>query len=130
VVFLGWDYAGSNSDGERETMIRRRLRAVFLDELRAAPKTAAKKALALLGPVDRFLVHFDVDVIDFSDCPLGENYRHGEGARLDEAMAALGTLARAPGFAGVTVAQLNPDHGETEQASLIRFARGLARALA
>ncbi len=129
IVFLGWDFKGSNSNAEREAMIRRRMQIVFLDALKADPTAAATRALDLLGPVDRLVVHFDVDVIDFAECPLGENYRHGEGCTLEQAMSALGALASSPAFAGVTVAQLNPDHGEAELATLKRFSKELARAL-
>ena len=129
IVFLGWDFAGSNSDSEREAMIRRRMKVVFLDELRKNPVAAARRALDLLGPVDRLLVHFDVDVIDFAECPLGENYRHGEGCSLEQATIALSEIASDTAFSGMSIAQLNPDHGEAEQATLKRFARALARAL-
>ncbi len=130
IVFLGWDFAGSNSDSEREAMIRRRMKVVFLDELQADPQAAARRALDLLGPVDRLLVHFDVDVIDFAECPLGENYRHGEGATLAQATGALATLAARTEFSGVTVAQLNPDHGAANMATLKQFNKALARTLA
>ena len=130
IVFLGWDFGGSNSDAEREAMIRRRMKVVFLDELQNNPVAAAKRAIALLGPIDRLVVHFDVDVTDFAECPLGENYRHGEGCTLDQAMTALSTIANEGSFTGVTVAQLNPDHGEAELATLKRFSKGLAGALA
>ncbi|AXX97682.1 arginase family protein [Profundibacter amoris] len=126
IVFLGWDFEGSNSNAEREAMIRRRMNVVFLDELQADPAAAAKRALALLGPVDRLVVHFDVDVIDFAECPLGENYRHGEGATLAQATSALAHLAAHPAFSGVTIAQLNPDHGDADMATLKRFSKALA----
>ncbi len=129
IVFLGWDFAGSNSDSEREAMIRRRMEVVFLDELQADPAAAARRALDLLGPVDRLVVHFDVDVIDFAECPLGENYRHGEGATLAQATGALAALAATDAFAGVTVAQLYPDRGEENMATLKRFSAALARAI-
>lgn len=129
VVFLGWDYIGSNSDAEREVMIRRRLKTVFLDELRADPAGAARKAIGLLGPLQRFVVHFDVDVIDFADCPLAENYRHGEGCTLDQAMAALAALVADGACAGVTVTELNPDHGEADLATLKQFCKKFAKAL-
>ncbi len=129
IVFLGWDFEGSNSNAEREAMIRRRMNVVFLDELQTDPKAAAKRALELLGPIDRLVVHFDVDVIDFAECPLSENYRHGQGCRLDQAMAAIKVLASSQGFAGVTIAQINPDHGDAELATLKQFSKALAGAL-
>jgi arginase len=88
------------------------------------------RALQLLGPVDRIAVHFDVDVIDFAECPLGENYRHGEGCTLTQAMTAISTIASVPQFAGITVTQLNPDHGEENLETLKRFSQEFAIALA
>jgi arginase len=84
----------------------------------------------MLGAVDRVVVHFDVDVIDFADCPLGENYRHGEGCTLDQAMDAITLIASRPEFAGITVTELNPDHGEEEFATLKQFSKQFAQALA
>ena len=130
IVLLGWDYDGSNSDWERENIIRRDIKVVALEELKDDPVAAAKQALAMLGSVDRVVVHFDVDVIDFADCPLSENYRHGTGCTLDQAMAALSVLASKQEFAGVTVTELNPDHGEEELATLKLFSKCFAQALA
>lgn len=130
IVLLGWDYAGSNSDWERETIIRRNIKVVSLAELQANPAAAAQRALACIAPVDRMVVHFDVDVIDYADTPLSENYRHGEGCTLDQAMTALSVLASMQQFAGVTVTELNPDHGEEELATLKRFTKQFAQALA
>jgi len=53
---------------------------------------------------------------------------HGEGCTLDQAMDGLSVLAATEGFAGVSVAQLNPDHGDAELATLKRFSGALARA--
>jgi arginase len=130
IVLLGWDYEGSNSDWEREMIIKRDINVVTLDELKADPATAAKRALTMLGSVDRVVVHFDVDVIDFADCPLGEAYRHGEGCTLEQAMAAISVLTSIQEFAGITVTELNPDHGEEEFATLKYFSKWFAQALA
>ena len=130
VVLLGWDYEASNSDWERGTIIRRNINVVNLDELKADPSAAAKRALTLLCPVDRVVVHFDVDVIDFAECPLSENYQHGTGCTLDQAMSALSVIASKQEFAGVTVTEINPDHGEEAFATLKRFSKSFARALA
>ena len=129
IVLLGWSYAGSNSDTERETIIRRNIKVVELQELQMDPVAAAKRAIGLLGSVDRIVVHFDVDVIDFADCPLSENYRHGEGCSLNQAMAALSTVASESAFAGVTVTELNPDHGEEDLLTLKLFSERFAQAL-
>ncbi len=130
IVLLGWDYQGCNSDSEREAIIRRKINVVFLDELIKNPIAAANKAIKLLGEVDQILVHFDVDVIDFAKCPLSENYRHGEGCSLEDAKTAISTIADTDEFKGITVAQLNPDHGEENQKTLKQFSKALASALA
>jgi arginase len=79
---------------------------------------------------DRLLVHFDVDVIDFTDVPLSENWGRNEGLSYDAAMRALATLLASPKLAALTVTELNPDHAEEGADSLARFASGLARSLA
>ena len=129
IVLFGWDYQGSNSDWERETIIRRKINVVGVAELKADPVAAAQRAFAMLGSVDRVVVHFDVDVIDFADCPLSENYRHGEGCTFDQAMTAISVIASKQEFAGITVTELNPDHGEDEFATLKHFSKGFAQAL-
>ncbi len=130
IVLLGWDYVGSNSDWEREMIIRRAIKVVPLKDLKADPVLAAQRALLMLGDVDRFVVHFDVDVIDFADCPLSENYRHGEGCTLDHAMAVLLALSSHENFAGITVTELNPDHGEENLATLKLFSKKFSKSLA
>ena len=49
---------------------------------------------------DRILIHFDVDVIDFTDTPLSENWGRNDGLAFDVAMRALETLAASPRLAG------------------------------
>jgi len=77
----------------------------------------------------RFLVHFDVDVIDFSDVPLSENTGRGVGVTFDAAFAALDVLVRHDALLGLTVTELNPHHGAQDRSDLTRFARRLAIAL-
>lgn len=45
-------------------------------------------------------------------------------------MTALSTIASTSEYAGVTVAQLNPDHGEEDMATLKLFSRKFTQALA
>jgi arginase len=76
-----------------------------------------------------FIVHFDVDVLDFLDCPLADQPEE-RGLLLDEAMACLAVFAGSPWFGGLVVTEINPDHGDTEGATLRRFVEGIAGALA
>jgi arginase len=74
-------------------------------------------------------VHFDVDVIDFSDVPLSENTGRGIGVGFDAALAALDVLVAHEGLLGLTVTELNPHHGAQDGADVARLARALADAL-
>ena len=81
------------------------------------------------APYERILVHFDVDVLDFFDAPLAENYTRNLGLTLDQAMRALAVFAGDPKFGGLTITELNPDHGEENGATLKRFIAALTKAL-
>lgn len=126
VVLLGWGPEQAQP-GERETIERRGIDAVAVDELRSDPTAAASRALELLGDrAERVVVHFDVDVIDFTDVPLSENPGRNEGVAYADAIAALGTLLREPRLAGVTVTELNPAHVEEGAGSIERLAGDVA----
>ncbi len=119
------------TDWEREVLQRRGLAIVPVDDVAADPEGAAEIALATLVPrCDRLLIHFDVDVIDFTDAPLSENTGRNEGLGLNQAFRALRVLVASSHFAALTIAELNPDHGEKDGATLNRFVTGLVDALA
>jgi arginase len=75
-----------------------------------------------------FLVHFDVDVVDFSDVPLSENTGRGIGISFDAAFAALEVLLAHEALLGLTVTELNPHHGAEDGSDVRRFAERLAGA--
>jgi arginase len=130
VVLFGWDPEQAQPV-ERETIERRSIEVVAGDEVSADPGGAAQRALELLGDrTERLLVHFDVDVVDFTDTPLSENPGRNEGLTYDVAIRALEELLRAPALAGLTVTELNPAHTEEEAGSIVRLARDLAHGLA
>jgi arginase len=129
VVLLGWDEAQSEAH-ERAAVARLGMKVIPADEVAADPAAAAARALALLDGHGRsLLVHFDVDVVDFTDTPLSENWGRNEGIPYDAAASALHTLLASPVLAGVTVTELNPDHIEAGSGSLERLVRDLADGL-
>ena len=91
---------------------------------RAAARAALERATAAGR---RFLVHFDVDVIDFSDVPLSENTGRGIGVGFEAALAALGRPAAHDALLGLTVTELNPHHGAQDGADVARLAQALTR---
>ncbi|MBL8129034.1 MAG: arginase family protein [Chloroflexia bacterium] len=128
IVVVGHSHARS-TPWEREVIARRNVRTVPVEDVAAAPEDAARAALARLPDIDRLLIHFDVDVIDFVDAPLSENTGRNEGLTLDQALRALRVFTAHPAFAALTVTELNPLHGEADGATLERFVAGLVEAL-
>jgi arginase len=129
VVVLGWG-PDQATPHERDAIDRLELDAIPVAEVRDDPAVAAKRALHILaGETDRILVHFDVDVIDFTDTPLSENPGRNEGITYEEAMTAFEVLAASPDLSGLTVTELNPNHVEEGAGSIERLARDLAGAL-
>jgi arginase len=128
VVFLGYGPRATRPF-ELDLMARRGLAGVPVDELARDPEAAAARALDALA-ADRVVVHFDVDVVDFNDAQLSEERVRGDGVTLDEAMRALGVLARSERVSAITVTELNPDHADEQGEQLRRFVERLAGALA
>ena len=127
VVLLGWGREQATPH-ERCAVERLGLAAVTREEVRAGPAGAAARVLELLpAGCDTLLVHFDVDVIDFTDTPLSENTGRNEGIPYEDAVEALKVLL--PYAAGLTVTELNPAHVEEGAGSIERLARDLAAAL-
>jgi arginase len=114
---------------ERDVISRRGVRTVPVEDVASAPEERAQAALALLPDIDRLVIHFDVDVIDFIDAPLSENTGRNEGLTLDQALRALRVFTAHPAFAALTITELNPLHGEEDGATLERFVAGLVEAL-
>ncbi len=116
---------------EQATSERLGLRVVPVDRVRADHEAAAAAALAALEPnCDRLLVHFDVDVVDFTDLPLSEETGRNQGLPFAAAMRALGVLLASPKLGALTVTELNPDHGAAAGSTVAAFVDGLSRALA
>jgi arginase len=111
---------------ERETIERLGLESIMVENVAADPRGAAQRAAERF---ERYLVHFDVDVVDFTDMPLSENTGHGVGLRFDTACAALEELLGRPGFAGLTVTEHNPLHGAEDGSTTKALADALQRAL-
>ena len=130
VLLFGWGPEQATAF-EREQVERLGLSVVPVDAVAADPEGAATAACALMEErCGRVLVHFDVDVIDFTDVPLSENVGRNEGLAYEHALRALEALLAPACLAGVTVTELNPDHTEAGADMLVRFAERLARAVA
>jgi arginase len=128
VVLVGWGCEQA-TEFERAAIVERDLAVVAADRVAADPEAAASEARRRLRGCDRIVVHFDVDVIDFTETPLSENWGRNEGLSFDNALRAFSVLVADAALAGVTITELNPDHTEAGAGTVERFARAVATGL-
>jgi arginase len=129
VVLFAWGSEQATAF-ERSVIARRGMTVIPVSDVAAGPVRATERARELVEDrCDRLLVHFDVDVIDFTDVPLSENWGRNEGLAYEHTMEALEILLASPRLAGLTVTELNPDHAEDIH-SVQHFAADVSRCLA
>ncbi len=96
----------------------------------ADPAGAARRALAAIGSESRrVLLHFDIDVVDSAELPLGNFPHYGSGVTLDDALACVAAVRADPSFGGLVVTEINPTH-DPAGTELDRLVSGLVAALA
>ena len=95
----------------------------------ADPEAAALKALAALGGSAPMVVHFDVDVVDSGDLPLGNFPHYNSGVRLSDVMCCLRVLITDPSCAGLVLTEVNPTY-DADGSQLDRYVAELTTALA
>ena len=97
-------------------------------KIRGKPEEASIKALSQLEVnVEQFLVHFDVDVIDFSDFPVAD-VPHENGLSFSETMETLKVFISSPKFAGLVITEFNADRDKDGTLSQ-QFINGVIRTL-
>jgi arginase len=130
VVLLGWGHDQA-TEFERDVIDRHGIAVVPADDVKHDPIAAADAALELLDPLcDKIVVHFDADVIDFTDMPLSENTGRNEGVFFEDALRTLDVLLASPKFAGLTITEINPDHVEEGANTLEKFIESVSSSLA
>jgi arginase len=99
-------------------------------ELSGDPEgTAARALAALAGNAAPLVVHFDVDVVDSGDLPLGNFPHYGSGVLLDQAVRAVRVLAADPACAALVLTEVNPTY-DPDGSLIDRYVDGVVRALA
>jgi len=130
VYLAGFD-PGSGTEWERNTIRDRQVYVSNVGDMAHDPVKCAETILSKWAPkFDRFLVHFDVDVIDFNDLPLAENYSKNKGLPYEATLKFLEILLPSPRFGGLTLTEINPDHGAEDGSTIRKFAEDLSRLLA
>jgi arginase len=103
-------------------------------ELSADPEGTARRALTALTGTEAavgqpLVVHFDVDVVDSGDLPLGNFPHYGSGVLLEHAVRGLRVLLADPSCAGLVLTEVNPTH-DADGSLLDLYTAGLAAAFA
>jgi arginase len=115
---------------ERGEIERLDLARIALEEVRADPEGTARRALELAAArSNRFVIHLDLDVVDFTDAPLSEHPSRNTGLKLDEMLRVLKVLASGPGLVAITLTELNPHNAASDDGLLERFAAAFADAI-
>jgi len=129
VHLVGFD-PDSATEWERNAI---RDHGVAMSSLADVSKSPLKCADTILSKwatrFDRLLVHLDVDLVDFNDLPLAENYSKNKGLSYGKTLECLGAFVTSPKFAGLTLTEINPDHGAEDGSTIQGFAHDLSRLL-
>lgn len=121
---------GNMTDFEREVINSYKLRETGWQEVAGDPIKAAKKVgETWAAQFDRILIHLDLDVLDYVDMQLAENYRRNIGLTFDQLTLALDEFLRLPNWSALTVTEINPEHGEAGGSTLKSFAKRLAQSI-
>jgi arginase len=102
-------------------------------DLSADPEGTARRALAALTDPEAggqpMVVHFDVDVVDSGDLPLGNFPHYGSGVLLEHAIRAVRVLLADPTCAALVLTEVNPTH-DPDGSLLDLYTAGVAAAFA
>jgi arginase len=130
VTLVGWGPEQATGF-ERERIAELGLEVFEVDAVAEDPAGVAARAVASLEErCDRIAVHCDVDLVDFTDTPLSENWGRNEGLPFESFLLTLRAALGASGLAAVTMTELNPHHTEPGGAALERLVSTIAEGLA
>ena len=130
LVMLGLD-PREITDVGREFLSGAGVRYIEGPQFMADPKAAASEALAALRNVSRSIViHFDVDVVDSGDLPLGNFPHYDSGVSLAAVTSCLRVLlADDPSPAALVLTEVNPSY-DPGGSQLDRYTDALVSAIA
>lgn len=127
VVYFGCEQ-GPPDDEEEVVLQKHAMRSYPASAVRGRANTVAAEVLASIEKQQRpFIIHFDVDVIDFVDFPIADVPLINQGLTLTEAVDSLAVFAASPQLAGLVITETNPDH--MDEHGPRTFVDELARAL-
>ncbi|MGK5680983.1 arginase family protein [Actinoplanes sp. URMC 104] len=133
VVSYGDVLGADSSEHELRLLTELGITRIPAEDVHRDARSAAERALAAAEAAgESFVLHFDVDVLLFSDMPIADVPDSGgdpSGLTLHEAMTSVAVFARSPRLAALVVTEVNPDHAPDAEV-LGDFVTALATALA
>jgi arginase len=129
IVFVG-AVPDELTEWEQGVVADRGLLVHWVDQVSGRARDAAAEALAEIADrVDRLLVHFDLDVVDFIDFPAADFATINAGLTLADALACVEVFAAHPKFAALTICEFNPDHVDEGHELVGSFVEAVVAAL-
>ena len=130
IVLFGYNTHETNTS-EDEVLDQRQFLKYPISDVQDDVTDAAIEAVKYLElQAKRFVVHFDVDVVDFTDLPIADVPQFSEGLMFKDVLKCLSVFTSSPNFSGLTVTEFNPDHVDEEGTNALTFIKGLAQSLA
>ncbi|BBY50427.1 hypothetical protein MARA_38950 [Mycolicibacterium arabiense] len=129
LVYLGVDPTRETTAWEREQATELGIAIIDQAALCDDPRGAAQRARNTLaaGP---FVVHLDVDVLDFLDAPIAENVNgRNSGPTIAVLERALIELLKDRQCRGMSLGQLDPAHASSDPTAMTRLVSALVSAL-
>jgi arginase len=129
VALIGFNGREINAD-ERSALAVHRCLALPADEVRREPTAAAHTAADCAAAAGRFLVHFDVDVIDFPDLPVADVPQFSGGLPVAMVFEVLEVVLAHSQCVGLVITEFNPDRdrsGDYSRTFVARLADVLGR---
>jgi arginase len=119
---------GNVNDFERNIIDTKNIRETKLQEVAKDPVGTAREICNNWAfRFEHILIHLDVDVLDYVDFQIAENYRRNIGLKFEQLMQSLDEFLKLPNWSALTVTEINPAHGEAE--TLKHFVQRLARSI-
>jgi arginase len=110
IVLFGYN-PKENNKPELELLEKLKIKNYSLEDIGRKGIEAANEALKYLEKNSKkFLVHLDVDVIDFTDLPVADVPQYSQGMMFKEVVNCLSVFASNPKFGGLVITEFNPDH--------------------
>lgn len=122
---------GEPREQEEAILARHGIRGFPVEAVRGNARAVAIEARRRLEAMAaQFVIHFDVDVLDFVDFPIADVLQPQPGLTLAEAIEALKIFVASQHFVGMVITEFNPDHADAKGELAATFIQALTQVFA